>query len=82
MIQGIFSSCCKNAETEEAQQGSCSSANINAASNALDKGCCSISSSPSEDEIRERAYFLWEEAGRPLSDGTEFWTEAERQLTV
>lgn len=80
MIQGIFSSCCKNAETEENQQNS--TANINAASTAIDKGCCSISSSPTEEEIREKAYLLWEEAGCPQSDGTEFWVEAERQLTI
>jgi hypothetical protein len=35
---------------------------------------------PSEDQIRARAYFLWEEAGRPECDGTHFWLEAEKEL--
>ncbi len=30
--------------------------------------------------IRERAYFLWEQAGRPEGCEDEFWLEAERQL--
>ena len=29
-----------------------------------------------EDEIRVRAYHLWEAAGRPEGDGTEFWLAA------
>jgi hypothetical protein len=37
---------------------------------------------PSEDEIRERAYFLWEEAGSPDGDGVDFWVRAERELTA
>jgi len=36
---------------------------------------------PSEDQIRARAYFLWEEAGRPECDGTQFWLEAEKELS-
>jgi hypothetical protein len=35
---------------------------------------------PSEDAVRERAYALWEEAGRPEGDGTQFWLDAEREL--
>lgn len=35
---------------------------------------------PGEDAIRERAYALWEEAGRPEGDGTQFWLDAEREL--
>lgn len=35
---------------------------------------------PSQDEIREKAYVLWEEAGRPDSDGIEFWLRAEVEL--
>lgn len=31
-----------------------------------------------ETEIRDRAYFLWEQAGRPESDGREFWLQAEQ----
>ncbi|WP_349253710.1 DUF2934 domain-containing protein [Bradyrhizobium sp. CB82] len=33
-----------------------------------------------EDDIRARAYKLWEAAGRPEGRGDEFWKEAERQL--
>ena len=36
--------------------------------------------SPSEQAVRERAYILWEEAGRPDSDGVEFWLQAEQDL--
>jgi len=37
---------------------------------------------PGEDEIREKAYTLWEEAGRPEGDGLEFWVKAERELAA
>jgi DUF2934 family protein len=30
--------------------------------------------------IRERAYKLWEEAGKPEGKENHFWHEAERQL--
>jgi hypothetical protein len=33
-----------------------------------------------EDVIRTRAYFLWEQAGRPAGDGTQFWFEAQREI--
>jgi len=36
---------------------------------------------PPEDTVRERAYALWEQAGRPESDGVEFWLRAEHELT-
>lgn len=35
---------------------------------------------PSQDDIREKAYLLWEEAGRPDGDGVEFWLKAETEL--
>jgi hypothetical protein len=35
---------------------------------------------PNEEEVRERAYLLWEEAGRPEGDGVDFWVQAEQQL--
>jgi hypothetical protein len=38
------------------------------------------SKSLSEDDIRRRAYFQWEAAGRPVDDGVRFWLEAEREL--
>jgi hypothetical protein len=34
----------------------------------------------SEDQIRLRAYLLWEAAGRPAGDGAQFWLEAEQEL--
>jgi hypothetical protein len=37
---------------------------------------------PVEDDIRARAYSLWEEAGHPEGDGVEFWLRAERDLTA
>ena len=30
--------------------------------------------------IREAAYFLWEKAGKPEGDGTEFWIQACAQF--
>ncbi len=36
---------------------------------------------PSDEQIRMLAYCKWEVAGAPLSDGLEFWLEAERELT-
>ena len=35
---------------------------------------------PSEEEIRARAYLLWEEAGKPRCRMDAFWYEAERLL--
>ena len=34
----------------------------------------------SADEVRRRAYLLWEAAGQPPGDGVQFWLEAEQQL--
>lgn len=36
---------------------------------------------PTEDAVRERAYRLWEEAGRPEGDGVDFWVRAEQELS-
>ena len=33
-----------------------------------------------EEYVRVRAYYLWEEAGCPDGDGSEFWTRAESEL--
>ena len=33
-----------------------------------------------EDEIRPLAYRKWEEAGRPISDGAQFWLAAETEI--
>jgi len=32
------------------------------------------------ENVQYLAYLLWEKAGCPESDGTEFWLEAERQI--
>lgn len=37
-------------------------------------------SEPLKDRIRERAYFLWLERGRPQGDERAHWLTAERQL--
>ncbi len=36
--------------------------------------CCSR---PVDEAIREKAYYLWEEAGCPESDGSNFWEAAK-----
>jgi hypothetical protein len=33
-----------------------------------------------DEEIRRRAYFLWEASGKPEGDGVCFWLMAEREL--
>jgi DUF2934 family protein len=50
-------------------------------------GCSSISRQIgghmheiSEEQIRVRAYQLWELAGRPFGDDDRFWREAEAEL--
>ena len=35
-----------------------------------------------DDVIRTRAYFLWEQAGRPGGDGAQFWLEAQREMGI
>jgi hypothetical protein len=35
---------------------------------------------PTEDEVRARAFALWEQAGRPEGDGVEFWYRAQNEL--
>jgi hypothetical protein len=35
---------------------------------------------PTDDQIRERAYQLWEQVGRPEGRADEFWHAAEREL--
>ena len=37
--------------------------------------------SPSEQAIRDRAYFLWEAAGRPEGTGDHFWHLAQAEAT-
>ncbi|MGV3491730.1 MAG: DUF2934 domain-containing protein [Devosia sp.] len=34
-----------------------------------------------EDQIRDLAYTLWDEAGRPEGQDKHFWARAERQLS-
>lgn len=33
-----------------------------------------------EQQVRETAYYLWEDAGRPEGDGLEFWLLAENKI--
>lgn len=33
-----------------------------------------------DQEIRNRAYFLWEEAGRPAGREHDFWAQAAREI--
>jgi hypothetical protein len=33
-----------------------------------------------QQAVREAAYYKWKRAGRPSSDGVNFWLEAEREL--
>lgn len=33
-----------------------------------------------DDQVGQRAYFLWEQAGRPEGNGQEFWLAAEKEL--
>ncbi len=39
-----------------------------------------MSKTVSDQMIREAAYFLWEKAGKPEGDGTEFWVQACAQF--
>lgn len=32
------------------------------------------------EKIRDRAYFLWEQAGRPIGREHEFWAQASREI--
>jgi len=38
------------------------------------------STNDTEDQIRQRAFELWEQRGRPEGYETEFWLQAEREL--
>lgn len=35
---------------------------------------------PIEEEVRIRAYLMWEASGRPGGDGVNFWLQAEREF--
>ena len=35
-----------------------------------------------DDQIRQRAYELWEQAGRPDGSGIEFWLQAEHEIAA
>ena len=35
---------------------------------------------PTEEQIRKRAFELWEQAGRPEGREDEFWNQAQREL--
>ncbi len=33
-----------------------------------------------ETQVRERAYFLWEQDGRPEGQSVEYWAKARREI--
>jgi hypothetical protein len=35
---------------------------------------------PTEEQIRKRAFELWEQAGKPEGREDEFWDQAQREL--
>ena len=35
---------------------------------------------PTEEQIRKRAFELWEQAGKPEGREDEFWQQAQREL--
>ena len=37
---------------------------------------------PSTEQIKHRALELWEQRGRPEGHDAEFWSQAERELTL
>jgi hypothetical protein len=37
---------------------------------------------PTNDQIKQRALELWEQRGRPEGHDAEFWTQAERELSL
>lgn len=39
-----------------------------------------VAPSVSTQDVRRRAYYIWELAGKPPGDGVKFWLEAEREL--
>ena len=39
-------------------------------------------SAPHHEQIKQRAQELWEQRGRPEGHDAEFWTQAERELTL
>ena len=39
------------------------------------------STNDTEDQVRQRAFELWEQRGRPEGYEAEFWLQAERELT-
>ena len=41
-----------------------------------------VSSTMSDEEIAQKAYFLWESRGRPLGSPDEDWHKAKEQLGI
>ena len=39
-----------------------------------------IRAQPTEEQIRKRAFELWEQAGKPEGREDEFWNQAQREL--
>lgn len=42
--------------------------------------CCGDTTCCLVEKVRERAYQLWQQAGEPDTDGSEFWFDAEAEL--
>ena len=40
------------------------------------------SSYPDVEKIRQRAYSIWEERGRPQNSDLDIWLEAEREIKI
>lgn len=44
--------------------------------------CCNDTLEPTEDALKEAAYYLWEQAGaNPDDDPMEYWEKARKKLT-
>lgn len=54
--------------------------NPSAAANAISLQPARPGGKPTENDIRTRAFSLWEQAGCPDCDGVEFWLRAEQEL--
>ena len=50
------------------------------ATDTLKEAACTVTTTPCEDTVRQRAYDQWQAAGCPEGDGVEFWLEAEREV--
>lgn len=63
-----------NLKTASRRRDKTQDASTNEKQLTSDVDCC--------EKIRERAYFKWETAGCPCSDGVEFWLQAEAEVAA